>query len=1173
MKQGLKKTLKIILAALLAGSAAFAQNSNTISNSNFQFTPTEATKDIATKTIRFKMIDPNNPDRFTFVEHTYDPKMLTNISEWRQELIAEIQERKARFEFTKTYLALPANTTEESLIGRLMAMESEDVREMEKAYAARRAGEPATMSFGAYLKVYFKLPEQASATEALQIFRNLNQKDVAKADAKYLKNNPGMSDEDFENYKIKTSKQSQYNEAQKEILRLYEVKQKKTARLVKESFKVVLSSSPHSYTSQSILFGVAQGAVIVLECQKQLATNPLCAEQMLMGMTDPIGQVAFGAFIVANRLTSDMLERKYGGQATPTAQFVRSAMPYLGMSAGLLASNISAEVLNLMVTCAKTLINKQAMSQMAAQGQLDPCDAAQKEFFNFNNKVEQYIPMIISMGSSTWMLVKGMGGLQGLKVLGQKAMQNSYAQRMAGSAFFQSVSKVAQPAIRVTGMTLGMQINPWGRVALAGMTVGAVLFQAAQNTGFLMLDHKFIPVLNKGWGQMWRAHLINQSDVNLQNVLELNQESGWDPAMNYQILTKKGKIKTEDQTGSMYKALHAFREQMDAWRMINHSQYFIALQGWTEITTNLIREMNATELFYNYYFGKVFEYYKYAEKAKTPEGLDGDEANNNAKLAFRKYPLYGVKPTQFAECAGDKSEDWCWSTLDLYMYRPDTMEDLQKLTIKTVVNNFVQNHFKKAEIKPESREKLNKLFADLLLADTDKVGKALDLMNTYITTASELNDDTARAVLLLIRERLGNPSPSWSQGGMMPVFFEATAQETKSLDGIETPDSSRYNPTSYVHHMLYQMFCGPQQNDSAAIVKISDGWRPTFHAPNVINAPYRKLMVKLPDSVRKQDPGAILETSLCTPNANDLTFNDFYRSMVIEPGKKEETPILYYLAKNLRTDIMGDWTNTNRKSTTSFLGWWNSATKQAMVNTFTHFDKQFQTLLVGLTDALNSEYLTGLPKWVDEQTIKHFGAEFVIDPKGVGKWGHARRSLAKSHIQEMNVYLTVLADLENSLDKNTYAAKKMKLDPKKSFLEQMAIPVYARVNSQSEMVKHLSYTTRTVEGMKVVDGKAVVPVPMDDFNKAHDALIRGLADYKKHLEGLKFNKHQKQAALLAYESLEKTSLMLSAYVFNTQLTNFSMTQDYETYLRNAERAMNPIKDQKPIKQNTNLRGM
>lgn len=1152
------------------------QPNNATSNRSFHFVPTEASKDIATKTIHFKMVDPNDPDRFVQVTHTYDPKMITNISEWRQELIAEIQERKSRFTFVKSYLALPPQATEEQVVYKLMAMEPKDEREMERAYEAHQKGASGSMSFGAYLKVYFKMPPEASAVEAMKLFRSLNEKDIAKADAKFAKENPGASDEDLELRKRRMKPEDQYNDAQKEILRLYGLKQQKVAQIAKESFKTVLSSSPHGYASQTILFGVAQGAIIFHECQKQMATNPLCAEQMLMGLKDPIGQVAFGSFIVANRFTSDMLERKYGGLATPTADFVKRAMPYLGMSAGLLMSNISAEVLTLMTTCAKVLMSDSSEAAMMAQmsGGQDPCDVAQKEFFNFHNKVEQYIPMLISMGSSTWMLVKGMAFLQGGKVLAEKAMQTDKGQKLAGSAFYKSVSKLSRPAIKVTGATLALKINPWGRIALQGMTIGAVLFQATQNWGFLTLDHSFIPFLNKAVGQTWRAHLVKSSDTYLQSIFELNQESGWDSAVNYQILTKSGKIRSQDQTGSMVTALKAFREQMEAWRMINHSKYFIALQGWTEITVNMIREMNATELFYNFYFGKVFDYYKYAEKAKTPEGLDGDEQNKDAKLAFRRFPLYGVRPTGHAACEDGKSQMWCWTQLELYMNKPDEMENFQKNTIRTEVNNVKIGikKLKEDELSAASRQKLDQLFTQLLSPNTDTVGRALEQMNNLITS-NELNDENAKVILLILRKKLGNPDPSWAQGGLMPILFEASLQDLKIFEDLAVPDSSRYNPKTYMNHMLYQMFCGPQQTDSEKITEINDGWKPKFNAPNVISARYKSLMVKLPDSVRQKDPRAQLLTSFCHPNANDLTFEDFYRSLVIEPGKKEETPVLYYLAKNLRTDIMGDWTNTNRNSGTSFLNWWNSVTKKSMVNTFAHFDKQFQTLLVGLADALNNETLTGLPQWVDDMTKWAFGFTIEVDPAGGFKWGHARRALAKSHIQEMNVYLTVLADLENSLDQKTYAAKKIKLDPKMSFLEQMVMPVFARIASQKEMIKHLSYTTNAVEGMKVVNNKAKLPVSMDEYNKAHDALVRELGAYKKHLDSLKFNKFQRPAANLAYESLEKAAVMLSVYVFNTELTNFSMTQDYQTYLQNAARAKEPMKDKKPIKQNTSLRGM
>jgi hypothetical protein len=278
-------------------------------------------------------------------------------------------------------------------------------------------------------------------------------------------------------------------------------------------------------------------------------------------------------------------------------------------------------------------------------------------------------------------------------------------------------------------------------------------------------------------------------------------------------------------------------------------------------------------------------------------------------------------------------------------------------------------------------------------------------------------------------------------------------------------------------------------------------------------------------------------------------------------------PFFSYLGRKLRPDMVGDWTDLNPKSTTNFLKWWNTTTKPSMEKAYHHFDQKFQELMYYFTEGLNNESFSGSPNWVDSLTESILGYKTEIDPAGLFYWGDAKRSLTKSHLQEINVYLTVLSDLEKSLKKDTYQKSKTVIDPKQTLMAQMLVPLYARIESQKKLVEKIQKIYTEVESLRYVNGKVIQSSTPRDYNINFDDLVGAIEDYKKHISGLKFPKTSQSAALLAVESLEKSAMSLGVYVLNTQTTNFGLTQDIETYLRNSSRVKETTQGQRPMKQN------
>ncbi len=492
------------------------------------------------------------------------------------------------------------------------------------------------------------------------------------------------------------------------------------------------------------------------------------------------------------------------------------------------------------------------------------------------------------------------------------------------------------------------------------------------------------------------------------------------------------------------------------------------------------------------------------------------------------------------------------------MNHPQKMEGFQKRTIRNEVKNLrtLISNLEKDELQKESLDFIQQLLLDLQAQDSVTVGEALDRLNRTLVK-KELKDQNALILLNHFRTQIGNPMPSWTRGGLLPAFFEASVKDLKIFDELRVPGNV-FGPRTYVEYLIYQMLCGPSAtSQQEKIVESSSGWTPKFNPPRLVMS--SQILVQLPKTVKNK--AGTKTTALCNPVASGLTFDDLYQSYLSDSNYTESASVFSYLSQNLIPAALGNWTNIDRNSSTAFLGWWNKSTKKAMEISFQRMDQEFQKLLVGMAINLNDESFSDSAEWFDDIA----GAKTEVDPAGLFKLGHASRALGKSHIQEINVYLSVLADIENSLDSKNYHSRKMNLNSKQSLLEQMKMPVYARIQSQKELLKYLSYTTTAISGMRVVNGVATMPVSAKDFNQVHDSMLQALTDYKKHLEGLKLSESQKEAATFAFDSLEKAALHMSVYVFNTQLTNFSATQDYKTYMQNSDRIREAMAGKRKVK--------
>jgi hypothetical protein len=500
-----------------------------------------------------------------------------------------------------------------------------------------------------------------------------------------------------------------------------------------------INTQLHGFPTQSALFAIAIGAVMMSKMVTDYAANPAALQQHLDSLDDPLAHIAFYSFMAANGLVGDFLTAKWGGpgMAGVSAQkFRQAAIPYIGMTAGMLASNLTHEVGNLISVCSDKLMGKKPnpvemamMQMMGGDKGKDPCDLAQEEFFNFENKVEQYFPMIISMALSTagstvaqQVITKSaIGGVQALKNFteydnylkervgaAQKPLVTThgresstrYFSKVAGGDLLKASKKIPNATIRVTGLILTARFIPFTGFWFNTLTVGTTMYSIAQNYAFIYLDTVMIPWLSKQWAQIWRAGGVDSAEKKLKLSIEYYEKKGWViDSRDRGCENAMQNARSPDCPSNMLKNLEDFQKQMEAWRMQNHARFFTGIQVWNEVTTNLINEVDQAQKFYTFYINDVFknERIRKREKFLGHEVKDVDK-NHKQNLTGRPAPLYGIRPLGHIACQPNLAammmgqqqpkDESCDTELSLYLNHPDKMIGYQRNRVQSVVNIF-----------------------------------------------------------------------------------------------------------------------------------------------------------------------------------------------------------------------------------------------------------------------------------------------------------------------------------------------------------------------------------------------------------------------------------------------------------------------------------------------------
>jgi hypothetical protein len=660
-------------------------------------------------------------------------------------------------------------------------------------------------------------------------------------------------------------------------------------------------------------FFVALGALAAKDLIFNYNSNPLVVSQFVQNQENPVGQLGFLAFMMANGIAAEPL------MAALQSSRLRMFIPYFGMSIGMTANNIIGEL---------NYIDKEnlAICYASLKKNIQACDKALSTFLkrDAEARIEETIPSWLSMLLST-----------------------AAAGVTMDLAIPKTAGLIAKGAKSIPLFSIAFEIATWA--APGGVVVKGVKFatEVSKLAGWLWFDDIFrIPatfLVRNAWDV---GPEIKKTKQKIQALLEEKKKNGWKPLENSKILVC---IPTENPMGDcteqevteqdLPELLARYNVLAKKWADANMIKNMNRFQVWQSYVTNLSQWYNATKKVYSsvfdYLYNEKYEYYETDEqRAKKNHTMD------------RIYPLYGVNAKGYNFNPTDSNSP---SDIIKVFVQPRAVEGAQLATLigagsfladaLDFQNPNANSKFEFAvtsRINKERASKLKKNEIDLLKYLSDiwisgnmyDVGRSLDLLNSVIRTRQYHGDFLSEPALALLNDCLqiiGHPEPKWLPMQGFVEYLKYYFSKTADLPPV--PGVSMMN-RSTVEYLISQMLLGPRPEKGEKIVQNNrfSGFPSEFIPPAVtLNTAFATRKIKQTDDNSMFGYEMILENKPTGKNMVDAIVKD-----LINPG------------------ILGSPYTAGKK----FQSWWQEFPEAEYFKAWIEFENRYEDFAFSIYDDL-----------------------------------------------------------------------------------------------------------------------------------------------------------------------------------------------------------------------------
>ena len=476
-------------------------------------------------------------------------------------------------------------------------------------------------------------------------------------------------------------------------------------------------------------FFAALGALSVKDVIFNYNDDPLAIQHFLKGQADPVGQIGFASFMMANGVAAEPL------MAVVESKAARFAIPYFGMSIGMVASNITNEVLRFpgLMECSAAISGRSLGQAVGA------------------------LPLAI-MKYSTETLTTAPEANVACDKAYDAWMKTSFADKghewapglfaMIASTFAASLAERFLEAVTVVGVELMLKTLGPTSWAVTGLRWS---YKVAKIAGFMYLQTKIETPLKFIWKNSIQYGPPLKASVQTLGVLALRKINyGWNPETG---TNRAGQPACKEPLEKncfldLDLELQNFQSLMSKWRDAHLESVSVASNNWQEFLFQMSAEYRMSRKFYIDFISDLWE-----KKYKPASGF--------TPLMDRALPLFGVTPN------GLKKEEE-----SMYLQQPTEIQKMQLETVRKVVQSFAQH---KEELEPlmqkmssAGQNVVNSILSGLASPDIQKIGEALQELRYHLaldpSTKVVVDSLEVAPVLNPLFKALGNPKPLWAPG-------------------------------------------------------------------------------------------------------------------------------------------------------------------------------------------------------------------------------------------------------------------------------------------------------------------------------------------------------------------------------------------------------------------------
>lgn len=613
------------------------------------------------------------------------------------------------------------------------------------------------------------------------------------------------------------------------------------------------------FPKDSALFFVAIGMVMYGQLWTNYGGNPLAMAQHMSTVNDPIANIAFASFIMANGLYNFYYIRS-GKLATSNRVNTFRVLNYKGLAAGMLASNLISELGLTFKTCASGLLNKK--NTQADSLLINECGESLR-MWHTQAIVTRYTPILVSLLTSqaiSELLMNGVRKTSGATAdaISVVAAKSSKSLLFEGLKFNFTYSKAGQFLLKTSGL------------------VGTIVTFAA----FIQIDHLILPWIKSYFGLLFYKPRRWFNESKLDECFE-HFANGY--VNKWRFNSSKNKCYDD-----FAHTVSNWRDFMNDWRATHNYEFENGYLVWVEMLEKILKQYSTSQLFYLRAFEEMRNEIKSDEINKDKKAADGQVnlARHYTRISYLNGVL--VNPNYFepkdtrdiSELSKQEKEELIKNITEEAFDFPDRLlvgKYDQNSGQISFLKNSVKTKFplslietkswatelslitlgfcmasplacKSRYLKNVDEQKLT--FKEKMIQIKEKIEKGsiqekayaiydLGLLEKVLPVNSE-----ERIKIKTYREYLGNPQPLFYKGEGFPWLISQT-NELKQLlssdtftypveyDGsnLRLNGDRKYKFNNGAYYLLHEMICGK----SESYILHSTGFQPDFYPPRILD--------------------------------------------------------------------------------------------------------------------------------------------------------------------------------------------------------------------------------------------------------------------------------------------------------------------------------------------------